>query len=236
MNDLSRPPDFSKPVHDALQGALAVAYVGLPVFSCDTHKRPTCDLGFQNAVRSPDEVRRLWRRWPGILVGMPTGAISNLSVIDLDAKHPEARPWFEENRDRLPQTRVHRTRAGGLHLLYLYQPNLRCSVGKLARGVDVRSDGGYIIWWPAHGCEPLDIGDLAPFPGWVWEALKPPPPPKRAPFQFNKRDESAMRGLMRRIACANAGERIGAVLGRVPRRGARAGGARARSLWHRLSA
>jgi hypothetical protein len=25
---------------------------------------------------------------------------------------------------------------------------LRCSRGRIAPGVDVRADGGYVIWWP----------------------------------------------------------------------------------------
>jgi hypothetical protein len=204
MNDVSKASDFSRLLRDALEGALAV---GLPVFPCDAQKRPTCDRGFHDAVRSPLEVRKLWDQSPGVLVGVPTGGLTNLSVIDIDSKHPEARTWFQENRSRLGRTRTHRTRSGGLHLLFRYQPHLRCSVGKLAPGVDIRSDGGYIIWWPVHRCEMLDNGDSASFPEWLWEALKPPPPRPISIHPAGQRDDNAMRGLMRRIVCANNGER-----------------------------
>jgi hypothetical protein len=207
MMNISISQDFSKPVREALQGGLAVARVGLPVFPCNADKRPTCPHGFKDAARLPAAVRKLWELYPGVLVGVPTGVLTNLSVIDLDSKHHEARVWCQENRERLGKTRTHRTRSGGLHLLYKYQSGLRCSTSKLAPGVDVRSEGGYVIWWPAHGCEPPDNSDPAPFPPWLWEALKPPPPPPRVPFQAGKRDDSAMRGLMRRIVCASNGER-----------------------------
>src|SRR5262249_27370545 len=161
MNDVSRASDFSRLVRDALEGALAV---GLPVFPCDAQKRPTCDRGFHDSVRSPLEVRKLWDQSPGVLVGVPTGGISNLSVVDIDVKHSEAKAWFDSNRLRLGRTRVHRTRSGGLHLLYRYQPGLRCSAGKLVRGVDIRSDGGYIIWWPAHCSQMRNKEDPAPSP------------------------------------------------------------------------
>jgi len=202
VTELAIKTDFCNP----LQGALAVAFVGLPTFPCNAEKRPTCPKGFLQAARSPIEVRKLWAQWPGVLVGVPTGVLTDLSIVDLDSKHPEARNWFKNNRARLGKTRVHRTRSGGLHLLYRHQPSLRCSVSKLAPGVDIRSEGGYIIWWPAHGCEVPDNGDPAPFPQWLWKTLKPPPKPFEPPAS-EKRDESAMRGLMRRLVCAATGER-----------------------------
>jgi hypothetical protein len=56
--------------------------------------------------------------------------------------------WWFSHRDRLPLTRVHRTRSGGLHLIFRHVPDVRCSAGRIAPGIDVRGDGGYIIWWP----------------------------------------------------------------------------------------
>jgi hypothetical protein len=209
VTEIATPGGRRKPELEAVERALAVACVGMSVFPCNAEKRPTCERGFLQAARSPVEVRKLWVQSPGVLVGVPTGGISNLSVVDIDLKHPEAKAWFDSNRLRLGRTRVHRTRSGGLHLLYRYQPGLRCSAGKLTRGVDIRSDGGYIIWWPAHGCEVPNKGDPAPFPGWLWEQLRPPPP-QPLPFRAgnsSQQDESAMRGLVRRVACAGQGER-----------------------------
>jgi Bifunctional DNA primase/polymerase, N-terminal len=211
MNNIAVPNPLRKEERAALEGALAVAFFGLPAFPCNAEKRPACERGFYTAARSPVELRKLWAMSPGVLVGVPTGQLTNLSVIDIDAKHPEARAWFEENRTRLGPTRVHRTRSGGLHLLYIYQPHLRNSQGKLALGVDVRSAGGYIIWWPCCGGSVLDDRDPAPFPPWLWEALKPPPAPRRPlpPRKPGQRDDNVMRGLVRRLVNAREGERNG---------------------------
>jgi hypothetical protein len=35
-----------------------------------------------------------------------------------------------------------------LHFFFQHAPGLRCSRGLIAPGVDVRADGGYVIWWP----------------------------------------------------------------------------------------
>ncbi len=84
-------------------------------------------------------------------------------MLDIDPRHGGDR-WFTDNRDRLPPTRTHETRSGGLHLLFSHHEGMRCSSGKIAPGVDVRADGGYIVWWPAAGYTVLDDSPITPWP------------------------------------------------------------------------
>jgi hypothetical protein len=111
------------------------------------------------------------------LVGVATGPASQICVLDIDKKHPEAGAWYAQHRGRLLPTRVHRTRSGGLHLIYGNEDGLRCSAGKIARGIDVRGDGGYIVWWPAVGLPVLSDVPIAPWPEWLAELAQQPPPP-----------------------------------------------------------
>src|SRR5262249_34811209 len=67
--------------------------------------------------------------------------------------------------DALPQTRAHETRRG-LHLLFRHAPGLRCSTGRIAEGIDVRADGGFIIWWPREGL-PFEDHPLCEWPDWL---------------------------------------------------------------------
>jgi hypothetical protein len=60
-----------------------------------------------------------------------------------------------------------------LHLLYRHQAGLACSTSKIARGVDVRGDGGYIIWWPAAGCPVLADSGIRAWPEWLMPLLQP---------------------------------------------------------------
>jgi hypothetical protein len=96
-----------------------------------------------------------------------TGFVSGVDVLDIDAKHIEARQWWGTHRDRIPATRVHRTRSGGLHLLFRHAPYVGCSVGRIALGIDVRGDGGYAIWWPTAGFPVLQDAPLATWPALV---------------------------------------------------------------------
>src|SRR5262249_28263496 len=126
-----------------------------------------------------------------------------------DSKHETARSWWAEVRSKLPVTRTHRTRSGGLHLLYRHVPGIGCSASKLARGVDTRGGGGFVIWWPAQGCKVLGDAPVAAAPDWLIKALRSSPPQPRSkvgPISIHG-DRRALRGLLRLIAAANEGQR-----------------------------
>jgi hypothetical protein len=190
----------------ALDAALELSVRGLHCFPCAGSKRPTCPNGFKNATVDHDALRTLWVVHPGPLVGVRTGEGSNLTVLDVDPKHSEALSWWAENRNELPPTRVHRTRAGGLHLLFQHVPGIKCSAGKLARGIDIRNDGGYVVWWPASGYPVLHDGPTAGMPLWLARRLLPPPHRPKVPMSIHN-DRRALRGLIRVVATAREGER-----------------------------
>jgi hypothetical protein len=161
----------------ALNNAVRLASAGLPCFPCATSKAPASPHGFKDATVDPDDLRVLWSKNPGPLVGVRTGSQSGIDVLDLDVKHPEAKAWWRDNRCRLPETRAHRTRSGGLHLLFDHVDAVRCTTGKVARGVDTRAGGGYVIWWPATGLPVLSDAPVAPWPEWFLSDLRPKPRP-----------------------------------------------------------
>ena len=192
-----------------------VEWLRLPVFPCLESKAPACPHGFKDATRDPAAIRELWRLYPGPLVGVPTGAVSGFDVLDVDPKNG-GREWFEAHRSRLPATRVHRTRSGGVHVLFRHFIGLRSSAGKIAPGVDVRANGGYIIWWPFERLKAIgNLDILAEWPLWLLPSLMTPQSPPRA-FETSRREvlserrtitDRAIEGVLRTVATAPEGQR-----------------------------
>jgi hypothetical protein len=156
---------------NGMQAALQLAEeYGLPVFPCGPDKRPYTPHGLKDASTSIERVAAFWERWPSALIGVPTGRASKLVVVDVD---PQGAEWYALNANRLNCGRVHRTRRGH-HLLYrMPATEIRNSAGKLAEGVDVRGEGGYVIWWPAHDHDVVgSLEEISEPPAWLVAALK----------------------------------------------------------------
>jgi hypothetical protein len=157
--------------------ALRLAMRGIPVFPCNHDKRPATRNGFQDATTDPELVE-LWRWDDDRLIGVPTGSPSCILVLDIDPRHGGDR-FLTANRARL-NTRMHATRGGGTHLLFRDNGAVRNSAGRIYSGVDVRGEGGYIIWWPAHGCPVLNSVPLRQLPEWPdWLIVEPDEPVQR---------------------------------------------------------
>lgn len=162
-----------------LEHALELAERGIPVFPCRPNKAPLTDHGHKDATTDPERISALWNRHPDALVGVPTGEASGLLVVDVD---PQGADWHREHANEAAAGRTNRTKRGH-HLVYKMPPeDIRNSASKLAPGVDIRANGGYVIWWPAHGLEAVgDLEDIGPPPGWLLEKLrKPTSPPEKA--------------------------------------------------------
>jgi len=140
----------------------------LPIFPCRADKRPTTPRGFKDASADPKAIARLWSLYPGPLIGVATGAISGIDVIDIDLRRG-GDSWFHENHDRLPKTRTHETPSGGWHLIFKHLPGLKTSTDRIAPGVEVRANGPHIIWHPAHAGRVICDAAPAEFPIWVAE-------------------------------------------------------------------
>lgn len=91
------------------------------------------------------------KRFTGCNWGAVTGEAAGFFVLDVDGQDGiESLAQFERAGQILPQTLTART-GRGCHLYFLWPDGLgiRNSAGKLAAGLDVRAEGGYVIVPPS---------------------------------------------------------------------------------------
>ena len=165
-------------MNDAIRDYIARGWSIIPIRPGD--KRPLVRWeDFQHRRASEAEALGWFRAWPEAGIGVVTGAISGLVVIDIDMRHggDVALEQLEREHDRLPATIECRTGGGGRHLYFAHPGGLiRNKVG-LAPGVDLRGDGGYAVAPPSLHASGLryawvdarapGTATTAPLPGWV---------------------------------------------------------------------
>lgn len=189
-----------------LEAALCYAEMGWKVFplfwprisptsiscACDNPecssigKHPITHKGLHDASSDPEVIREWWRKWPSANVGVATGAVSKFIVLDVDPDKGGEASFEKLIRDHqsLPETVEQVTGSGGRHYLFAHPgrkiPN---SNSKIAPGLDVRGDGGYIVVPPSMHLSrnrydwklesaPEDLG-LALAPNWLLELMAP---------------------------------------------------------------
>jgi Bifunctional DNA primase/polymerase, N-terminal/Primase C terminal 1 (PriCT-1) len=150
----------------------------LPVRAHD--KRPLIAWEpLQSARPSAGDLNDWFRRWPDANIGIVTGEISNLIVVDVDPKHggEHSLERLQQRFGSLPSTVESETGGGGRHL-YFAHPGIVCrNRAGLAQGIDLRGDGGYVVAPPsvhpsgrryvwAFGRSPAEMS-LAPLPRWL---------------------------------------------------------------------
>lgn len=175
--------------------ALRYAELGLSVFPVRARTKTPFIKDWPNrATTDPARIREMWTRFPKAGIGIATGSLSGLVVIDLDTKNGQDGPenwrrYLAQQGIDLPATVTVRTRSGGRHLYYAVPEgaDFRNSAGTVAEGVDVRGTGGYVVAPPTPG--------YTFEAGWTDDKVLPDLPPGVLP------DSTATRGT------AQAGER-----------------------------
>jgi len=149
MSDLSKLGDQ----------ALRLVGLGYSVFPLVPNgKKPITESGFKNATNDRVQVAKWWTDNPNANIGIRTGG--GLVVVDVDrlpkdgVKKVLPNPWLEPVTERLEELgadSVIESPTGGFHL-YFRAGNLPAELGeirnsesKIAEGVDVRAEGGYIV-------------------------------------------------------------------------------------------
>jgi len=134
---------------ERLGAALAYRRMGWSVIPIGTDKKPLIKWSdYQERIATDEEVMAWWVKWPTANVGIVTGQVSGLTVVDIDTT--EGRVNLEDyipSKTRVPTARTQR---GGTHLFFKYCEGLGNRVGVIP-GTDLRSEGGYVVAAPSQG-------------------------------------------------------------------------------------
>ena len=152
--------DAPTPVSDnpLLEAALRYAARGWHVFPLKPGaKAPLTAHGFKDATTDTSQIRAWWTDHPRANVAIRTGRESGLVVLDVDrhgADDGEASLAAHEARHgSLPATYAVRTANRGRHLYFAYPASQVRSRNKVLLGIDIKSDGGYVVAPPSGNGE-----------------------------------------------------------------------------------
>src|SRR5262249_31237630 len=167
-----------------LSSALALARNGMSVFPCRVRdKRPATANGCIDATRDPDQIRAWWQQDTNFNIGIATGDRSGVFVVDIDNEDGFA---ALTKLGVMPDT-VAAVTANGEHF-YFKMPtcDLRNSVRKIAAGVDIRANGGYVLAPPSihpsgkrYVWDVDSAGTFADAPDWLLDKLTDRPRDKK---------------------------------------------------------
>ena len=176
---MSTQPSF---VADALRYA-GYHWSVIPMRARD--KRPMIKWQiYQQRLADADEITGWYQRWTDANVGIVTGMLSGLVVLDIDPRHggDDSLALWETEHGSLPHTVEAVTGGGGRHIYFRHPGGVIHNRAALARGIDLRGDGGCIVAPPSmhksgiayqwkKGHEP-GKARLAELPGWLLQQLQ----------------------------------------------------------------
>lgn len=163
------------PVHNATGDRCSCRRVPCP--SPGKHPRVPWERWMVRRAR-PSEIETWWERWPDANVGVVTGWVSAVAVLDVDPRHggDDSVAALEAREEPLPETVTSVTGGGGRHL-YFAHPSQLVPSRPLADGIDLKAEGGLVVAppsrhasggvyrWPA-GYGPDELIP-APLPPWL---------------------------------------------------------------------
>ena len=204
-------------LHEALWYAAAFRWAIFPIKP--QSKEPATAHGFKDATTDPEQIAAWWSK-TDYNIGVDCGR-SGLAVIDLDGPEGLA-AWDKLQASIAPRMcMVQITGSGGSHLIYR-QPalvSIKNTAGKLAKHIDTRGEGGYILlapsihpngnayaWHPDADTDHFD--DMETFPPELLPLLQDQAhTPPSAPTQAPRNPSRTLQRAYERIANAPQGTR-----------------------------
>ncbi|WP_316202839.1 MULTISPECIES: bifunctional DNA primase/polymerase [unclassified Bradyrhizobium] len=161
-------------------------------------------------TNDPALAERYWRRWPSAAIGIPTGTVNGIFVVDVDTKVGHgvdglaSLQALEARCGALPDTRRAVSPTGSVHYYFCLPEGVvvKNSSGDIGVGIDVRGEGGMVIAPPSvregKGAYRWDsLMEIAEPPPWLLDLVvgkqgKRSEPEQPRPTSRDKRPEPSL--------------------------------------------
>jgi len=141
-------------------------------------KHPRTKHGLNDATTDPAKINEWWDRWPSANVGIRTGTVSGVFVLDVDSD--EAAAALKASGRTAPKDALRQRTGRGWQVFFSLPDDfaVKTTAGVVADQVDIRGEGGYVVVAPslhANGrrYQFTTEGEPGPAPVWLLEALRP---------------------------------------------------------------
>jgi hypothetical protein len=168
-------------------------------------KEPATKHGVHDATDDADLLSDYARWYPNANIGVGCGPDSCITVVDVDKHHGgiEILNALIKQHGDMPKCPMAQTPQGGFHLYFDYTPRLGNSNGRLGQGIDVKTQGGYVVLPPSYWdgtkkgqkvaaggsykwVRPPLGSDMPRMPHWMLKLLLPDPTPQSAPKNWDR--------------------------------------------------
>jgi len=124
---------------------------GWTIFPCAPNEKfTTVGGGYKNGSSDLLKIYKWWEDSPSSNIGLVTGEVNNLVVVDIDVKDDtpgiESLSELEVECGKFDTLTVN-TPSGGLHYYFSYPHghSIKCSARKIKPGIDIRANGGHVV-------------------------------------------------------------------------------------------
>ena len=184
----------SPPTHNrdtVLSHALCYAKRGWRVFPAPSNAKKSYKAAKHSnganwgATIDASEIERDFKRWPDAGVGIVTGSVSGIFVVEADTVTGHGVDGLaslralEAQHGKLPETLAAESPSGSQHFYFTYPPGviIKNSTSALGAGIDVRGDGGMVIAPPSVRPDVgayrwLNDNPIADAPQWLMDLVK----------------------------------------------------------------
>ena len=114
-------------------------------------KHPRTSYGFKDATTDPVKIQEWWSSWPNANIGVATGSLSGIVVVDVDGDNGGFVTW-NELKSTLGDMKTLTSNTGdGFHLFFVCPEgiDLKSASNAIGNGIDIKAEGGYVVAPPS---------------------------------------------------------------------------------------